>query len=121
MYLFVLLLLFCDCGATCISEVSLQNHTKSILLLLSQVTGGITGNRMMLNADMALIIDVSNMTSEGEVIGCVYDTCDPAPGDTRDWAYIYANDNEYFLEQFGYAFTKMINHGYDTSELSDLS
>ena len=76
---------------------------------------------MMLNADMALIIDVSNMTSEGEVIGCVYDTCDPAPGDTRDWAHIYANDNEYFLEQFGYAFTKMINHGYDTSELSDLS
>ena len=49
---------------------------------------------MVLDADMALIFDVSNMTSEGEVIGCVYDTCENAPGDVRDWAYIYANDKE---------------------------
>ena len=76
---------------------------------------------MMLDADMALIFDVSNMTSEGEVIGCVYDTCENAPGDVRDWAYIYANDNEYFLEIFVLTFTKMIYHGFNSSELSDLS
>ena len=75
----------------------------------------------MLNADMALVFDIRNMTSEGEVIGCVYETCQAPPGETRDWSVIYANDNEYFLEQFGYAFTKMINHGYESSELSDLS
>ena len=75
----------------------------------------------MLNADMALIFDISNMTSEGKVIGCVYETCQAPPGETRDWSVVYANDNEYFLEQFGYAFTKMVNHGYESSKLSHLS
>ena len=50
---------------------------------------------MVLDADMALIFDVSNVTSKGEVIGCVYGKCENAPGDVWDWAYIYANDNEY--------------------------
>ena len=76
---------------------------------------------MVLDADMTLIFDVSNMTSEGDVIGCVYDTGENAPGGVRDWAYIHANDHEYFLEIFGLTFTKMINHGYKSSELSDLS
>ena len=75
----------------------------------------------MLNVDIALIFDIRNMTSEGEVIGCVYETCQAPPGATRDWSVVYANDNEYFLDKFGYAFSKMINHGYESSELSDLS
>jgi len=74
-----------------------------------------TSSRMMLNADMALIFDIGDTTSEGEVVDCIYSTCPDATGDTEYWALIYANDNEYFLEHFGLAFTKMINHGYDSS------
>ena len=51
---------------------------------------------MMLNADMALIFDISNMTSEGEVIGCVYETYQAPPGETRDWSIVYANDMNTF-------------------------
>ena len=70
---------------------------------------------MMLNADMALIFEIGDTTSEGEVVDCIDSTCPDATGNTEYWALIYANDNEYFLEHFGLAFTKMINHGYDSS------
>lgn len=71
---------------------------------------------MMLNADMALIMEMTEVTSDGEVTGCTYETCFKVDDDGASWVREFAADNELFLREFGAVFEKMIEHGYSSAD-----
>ena len=67
---------------------------------------------MMLNADMALIKEMTGVTGDGQVTGCTYDTCANSEDDVAAWVRVISLDNTQFLQEFGAVFEKMIQHGY---------
>lgn len=66
---------------------------------------------MMLNSDMSLIKDLSNITTSGKV-SCEYDACGDANADTLTWVKSYAADNTLFISEFSNAFQRIITNGY---------
>jgi len=75
---------------------------------------GVPVTTMMLNADMALIMEMTDVTSDGEVTGCTYDTCSKVEDEGAEWVREFAADNEFFLREFGAVFEKMIQQGYSS-------
>ena len=69
----------------------------------------------MLNADMSLLKNLTDVSSNGQVRGCKYNTCkdvDSEVANTAYWVKQYAKDNALFVQKFARAFQKMISHGY---------
>jgi len=70
---------------------------------------------MMLNCDMSMLKNLTDVSKYGEVRGCTYKTCKtvtPGESNTAVWVKKFAADNALFMEKFGKAFQKMIRHGY---------
>ena len=65
----------------------------------------------MLNADMALIRNLSSKTDDGEV-SCTYTTCPVANSETVTWVDAFADDNNLWIDEFSKAFQKMIENGW---------
>ena len=66
----------------------------------------------MLNADMALIRNLSSKTDDGEV-SCTYTTCPVASSETVTWVDAFADDNNLWIDEFSKAFQKMIESGWE--------
>ena len=66
----------------------------------------------MLNADMALIRNLSSKTDDGEV-SCNYTTCPVANSETVTWVDAFADDNNLWIDEFSKAFEKMIESGWE--------
>ena len=72
----------------------------------------------MLNADMALIRNLSSKTDDGEV-SCTYTTCPVASSETVTWVDAFADDNNLWIDEFSKAFQKMIESGWE-GQLTDI-
>jgi len=62
---------------------------------------------MMLNADMALVKDLSGQLNEFGEASCSYQTCSDA-SETISYVQAFAQDNAYFLNRFSAAYQRMI-------------
>eukprot|EP00892_Ulva_mutabilis_P004287 jgi/Ulvmu1/222/UM001_0226.1 len=93
----------------------------------------VTGQQLMLNSDMCLLLDIFNETSGGTSpkpgVGlggvapgtatqplCTYDACDDSP--TAAMVRTYAADNTRFMADFTAVWIKMVLKGYDVCEVS---
>lgn len=94
-----------------------------------------TGQQLMLNSDMCLLLDIFNETSGGTSpqpgIGvggvsagtptkpvCTYDTCGESP--TAGLVREFAANNTLFMAEFTAVWIKMVTKGYDVCNLSVL-
>eukprot|EP00892_Ulva_mutabilis_P012127 jgi/Ulvmu1/9287/UM050_0036.1 len=92
-----------------------------------------TGQQLMLNSDMCLLLDIFNETSGGTSpqvgfgVGgveagtaappvCTYDTCADSP--TAAIVQQYAANNTLFMADFTAVWIKMVTNGYDVCELA---
>lgn len=94
-----------------------------------------TGQQLMLNSDMCLLLDIFNETSGGVSpqpgvgVGgvsagtptkplCTYDTCSESP--TAGLVREFAANNTLFMAEFTAVWIKMVTKGYDVCDLSVL-
>lgn len=76
-----------------------------------------TGQQLMLNSDMALILDpFGGSTDTSGEPSCTYETCPASP--TLSIAEEYAADNDLFVKEFVDVFVKMLTKGYDICDLT---
>ena len=83
----------------------------------------ITERFRMLNADMALLLNIDNKinSATGQVTQCTYDTCN-RNNNRKSIITEFANSNQLWLDEFAEVFRKMVLTGYDKStDPSDLT